>query len=266
VTDAPPPTTKKQRPRSPSYPGIDLETALQKAQVVFTEEQRHAAHIDTLYGHWGNKPGSGAGGITLAALKKFGLMVDEGSGDTRRAKLTDDALAILLEERDSPARWEAIKAAALLPKIHAETWEKYGGSLPSDANLRSWLIREKAFTTGGADDFINQLRRTISYAGLGPSDRLPSKETIPSDEAQTGMATTSPARSTAPIERPIEAFQRASERPSGVRAVQLPLGSGWATLDAPFPLTEEAWTLMITVLNAMKPGLVRKPESEPSDD
>src|SRR5206468_316574 len=41
------------------------------------------------------------------------------------------------------------------------------------------------------------------------------------------------------------------------RSVQLPLGDGrWATLQAPFPFSEEDWTLMLGVLNAMKPGLV----------
>jgi hypothetical protein len=264
VAENPPVATRKQ-PRSPSYPGIDLQAALEKAKAVFDNEQRHAAHVDTLFGHWGNNPGSGAGGVTLAALKQFGLMTDEGSGDSRRAKLTDDALAILLDEPDSPARWDGIRAAALRPPIHAAAWEKYAGSLPSDPNMRSWLIREKGFTTGGADAFINQLRKTVSYAGLSQSDRVTRSESTPSTEAPTGMATSSPPRSAATVERPTEAFQRSPERTSSGRAIQIPLGSGWATLDAPFPLTEEAWRLMITVLNAMKPGLVQPAEGDPDD-
>lgn len=41
------------------------------------------------------------------------------------------------------------------------------------------------------------------------------------------------------------------------RSVQLPLSATtWATLSAPFPLSDEAWGQMIMVLNAMKPALV----------
>ena len=41
------------------------------------------------------------------------------------------------------------------------------------------------------------------------------------------------------------------------RAVAIPLSAtDWVTLQAAFPLSEDEWDQMITVLNAMKPGLV----------
>src|SRR5207253_10235130 len=74
----------KARPRSPSYPGIDLATAIERARTMFEHEHRSAAHVDVLYSHWGHKPKSGAGGVVLAALKKYGLITDDGSGANRR--------------------------------------------------------------------------------------------------------------------------------------------------------------------------------------
>ena len=51
------------------------------------------------------------------------------------------------------------------------------------------------------------------------------------------------------------------------RSVQLPVpGSSWVTVQADFPLSEEAWAQMITLLNAMKPGLVAPAAPEPDED
>src|SRR5207244_2704806 len=97
---------------------------------------------------------SGAGGVVLAALKKYGLITDDGSGANRRARLTDTALTILLDDVGSSTRQAVIREAALKPAIHQEVWSKYAGSLPSDQSLRMWLIRDKAFTPSGADEFI----------------------------------------------------------------------------------------------------------------
>jgi hypothetical protein len=48
-----------------------------------------------------------------------------------------------------------------------------------------------------------------------------------------------------------------ASRGAQVREVPIPIqGSAWPALKAAFPMTEEAWTQMISVLNAMKPGLV----------
>lgn len=132
--------------RSPSYPGIDLATALDRARSIYEHEGREAGAVDSLYGDWGLKPRSGAGGVVLAALKKFGLMIDEGAGATRRARLTDLALEILLDDTGSAARDADIQSAALLPEIHQEVWRKYGGEPPADARLRLWLIRDRGFT------------------------------------------------------------------------------------------------------------------------
>ena len=50
---------------------------------------------------------------------------------------------------------------------------------------------------------------------------------------------------------------RAVKSAGQLREVPIPIqGSAWPLLKAAFPLTEDAWTQMIMVLNAMKQGLV----------
>lgn len=60
--------------------------------------------------------------------------------------------------------------------------------------------------------------------------------------------------------------QRPPNRGGQVREVPIPIqGSAWPALKATFPMTEEAWTQMIAVLNAMKPGLVEAKPTEPEE-
>jgi len=164
---------KRRKGRSPSYPGLDLEAALEKARQLYQHEKHHAASVETILGHWDYTPKSGAGLVAIAALKKFGLTEDQGRGNDRKAKLSARALDIIHDDREqSGSRQAVIKAAALQPTIHRELFEKYEGNLPSDQNLRFHLLRERGFTESGADEFIRELRATFAFAGLTESDTM----------------------------------------------------------------------------------------------
>jgi hypothetical protein len=169
--------SRKKKGRSPSYPGISLGTAIERASKVYDVERTHPAPLDALLKHWDYAPKSGPGLITIAALKKFGLLQDEGSGASRKAKLTDLALRIIQDKRESSdERAAAVRQAALSPPIHAELWEKFGGQLPSDDNLRFELVRERSFTETGATEFIQEFKSTIDFAKLGESDSVTDKD------------------------------------------------------------------------------------------
>jgi hypothetical protein len=260
--------SKRPRGRSPSYPGIDLEEAIERARQLYAREGKHAAPVETINEHWGYKGNSGYGFIALAALKKFGLLIDEGTGPSRRARLSDDALAIILDDRpDSAERLQRIRIAALFPPIHSEIWGKYEGSLPSDSNLRFMLLRERNFTERGVEEFIPELRATLTFAKLLGSDKVSSKETNkhpapPVMESEFLVPPTELQPSPAQTDTKVES-----------RVIQLPIApTEWAALQAPFPLTPEKWNQMLAVLNAMKPALVQNaakesvlaPEASPS--
>jgi hypothetical protein len=256
---------KKKKPRSPSYPGIGLQEALSRARTLYEHERQNTAPIDAILHHWGYKPKSGGGLVVVAALKKFGLLADEGSGDARRARLTPLALDILLDPReDSPQRQQAIRQAAMAPTIHREILQRYPDGLPSDATLAFFLTREREFTEAGAQDLIGELRGTLVFArmtGNGDSVSRQDEDTPPAEE-NDGMT----PGATAELERE---RQNASGKPGAgrklqqqQRSVQLPVpGASWVTVQGDFPMTEQTWDSMIALLNAMKPGLVA-----PDDD
>lgn len=174
---------RKKKGRSPSYPAISLKIAIEKASMLYQKEGRHATPTGTALSDMGYSTTSGAGIVALAALKKFGLVEDEGSGMDRVVKITDLALDIILNPNDdSSEKMQAIQHAALIPPIHSELWREFEGSLPSPANLRHNLIRKRNFTDSGANEFIRQFSETIALAKLAES------ATIPADANDPGCA------------------------------------------------------------------------------
>jgi len=166
---------KRKRTRSPAYPYINLEGAITRAREFYSKEQRNAANVSVATKHWGFVEDSSNGAQTVAALISFGLMKDEGSGDKRTVRLTQEALRILLDTRpDSSERVELIKQCALAPKIHKQIWDKWGTDLPSDAQLRHTLLFEweTPFNENAVDTFIGEYKTTISFAKLGESDKI----------------------------------------------------------------------------------------------
>jgi len=252
---------KPKRDRSPAYPGIDLAQAIDRANALYEAERKNAAPIEAVLHHWGYSPGSGRGLVTLAALKHFGLLIDEGSGDRRQARLTPRALRIILDSRDdSVERGRAIREAALEPKIHRELWRKYEGDLPSDATLKTYLSLEKSFTDRAVRNFIPQFRRTVAFAELENSpDEIEAPEVDPMDPS-TGMGSSTEGAPINPSPAPTPATN------SEIRSVQLPLsGTSWVSVQGPFPLSEASWAQMISMLEAMKPGLTTPEDTDRQD-
>ncbi len=243
--------TKKRRERSPSYPAIDLEKALDRTRELREKEGRHFAPVGAVVQHWGYTTKSSGGIVTLAALRKFGLIDEQGSGENRQVRPSSLALKILLDERpDSRERSAALQEAALSPAIHAELWQQYEGSLPSSQNLSHELRLKRGFTDTAAAELIEEFRRTIAFARLAESDTMSGQgEDKAKGEDEHRMAP-SPSHDTKQQQHPV------LPEPA-LRTIQLPLSiDQWATLAAPFPITDLAWTQMIAVLDAMKPALV----------
>lgn len=239
---------RKKRPRSPSYPGINLEAALDRTRTLYEQEGKNAAPFEAILEHWAYSAKSGAGSVVLAALRKFGFLVYEG----KAARLSDLALRILWDEEDSEDRRTALKEAALNPSIHAELWNQYEGSLPSDATLRLEL-RRRSFAESAIPEFIAELRSTLAFAQLTPADRVSDK-----DDAGPSIASVGPV-TTAAYAPPLR-----KQGPGAPPPIQLPLlGGTVVTIQASGPVTEDAWEQMMVVLNALKPGFVTHPA--PSD-
>jgi hypothetical protein len=158
----------KPRLRSPSYPSLTIDDAIDRAKNLYAKEGRHPALVSTAVSHWGYKQKSSGGLKTVASLKSYGLLADEGNGADRTIRLTDSGLAIVQDERAiSPGRDEFIQAAAFKPKILSDMWAKYGESLPSLDTVKHYLTVERGYNPNAFSDIIRSYKAAVSYRTTG---------------------------------------------------------------------------------------------------
>lgn len=253
--------------RSPSYPALDLRAALEKAEQLYRGERQNAVPVETAVKHWGYLKGpNGRSNVVVSALKKYGLIVDSGSGRARKIQVTD-ATRRMLEHPEQSERLALIKKAALLPRIHADMFRKYGATnMPSDDSWAWELKEDLQFTDAGAVDFIKEYRETIKFAELGDVEREdPDLEADEGDdeEAQLEDDDQSIARfrdENRESEQSRLLRLHLAQRDFGVgQTYPIPValsGKPPVQVTGVFPLTEAEWAQFMAVLTAMKPVLV----------
>ncbi len=260
----------RKRPRSPSYPSIPLGKAVGRAEAIYKHEGKYAAPVDAVLSHWGYSSNNGRAARQVAAVKKFGLIEEEGSKANRQLQLTDLGLRIVMP--DSPERAESLKVAAMKPAIHRELKAKFNDGLPSDRNVRWYLVSERGFTEDAAKKLMAEYRETMGYAGLdGTVDEGDTLEVTddPNGDNETSqgedMTGTTTTTHTHPAPPPPPASNSDQEVPahlrpdaSTLRGVTIPLpGTAWVKIEGEFPMAEDSWDQLLSMLSAMKPGLTR---------
>lgn len=167
-----------KRVRSPNYPFIDLEEALQRARALYENEKTHPTGTQVASRHWGYKSANTGGGLIIAALRAYGLLDTRGSRDQRKVWITDSGRKLILDQRsvDHPKKIKALQEAALKPKIHAELWERWGGELPSDESIWHYLVMDRGFNESKANRFIEEYKNTLTFARLTGNGRLSEQE------------------------------------------------------------------------------------------
>lgn len=162
--------------RGISYPSMGLEEAVKRAEQLWNAERKNAAPVEVVVQHWKYSPKSSGGRLAIAALISFGILHDHGKKDERQVQLTPTALEILLNAIDSNERLEALQKAVIKPKIYSDLLSKWDtANLPSDATIRTYLIKDKDFNVKAVDGFIKDFKSSIQYARLNeltPNEEL----------------------------------------------------------------------------------------------
>jgi len=256
---------QSKKVRSPSYPGIGLAAAIERAEQLYERENRYAAPVPAVLSHWKYSPKSGPGFTTLAAVKQFGLIADEGRGDDRKVRLSDLGLRIVQDRRPgSTDRQKAIREAALRPGVYSELWRSFGAGA-SDANLAYALVRQ-GFSEAAAQDVVRDYRATIAFAGLTDDASVeldePELEENSGDEGERlepgGGDYNEGNNGGAGGSGGTPGSQHRTGREMSdtvVYAVPVALGAD-VKIEGRFPLSEPEWNQFIAVLQAMKPALV----------
>jgi hypothetical protein len=148
---------KRKVHRSPSYPAFDLGEAIAKAEAVYKNERRSATTAEVIASHMGYSTATGPGGRAVSALRQYGL-IEEASGKYR---LSDTGYTLVHFGHES-AEWKAaLLDAAKHPTLFRELLTEYPDDLPSDATLRTDLLKRE-FNPGSIPDVVNIFRSTMS--------------------------------------------------------------------------------------------------------
>lgn len=164
-------TTAEVKPpkqgRSPAYPGIDLESALDKVKELYNAEGKYAVPMSSAFKAWGFSEKSSGGRELRAALRYFGLIVIEGEGDSGKIKVSEDALRILLDDRqDQTEKQSIIRRLALNPPIHKKLLEKFPDGIKSDGTVEHFLVWEEHYNKPAAVELVAEFKATATFAGL----------------------------------------------------------------------------------------------------
>lgn len=153
---------KKTAKRSPNFPVISLEEAVDNTRKLYNADGRAGSLKSAVYNHLGYKGEHGASITVVSAMKKYGLITEEKS----TIYLTHEAELILIGSDEEEKR-NAIKECALMPDIYKKLWSEYSErGLPSDTSLRHTLIFHYNFNEKSVDGFIKNFRATLKYAGI----------------------------------------------------------------------------------------------------
>ncbi len=237
-------TAAPNKQRSPNYPAISLAEALIRLKPIYAKQRRYPAPRAVLAQLMGYSSLNGASATIVSALSKYGLL--EGHGDDLRvSELGQD---LMLHRKGDPEYTEALQAAAFMPAFFRELRDQYPRGLPSEHSLRANLVK-RGFNPKAIDSAIRAYRDTIEFVDAETGDAL-------SDAPEESPPEV--AMQTQPIDRSVEARLNIPDMPMpNMVPYNLPLGpEGLAVLHVPAQLSEASWTLMMKVLEAMKPGIV----------
>jgi hypothetical protein len=182
------------KPRSPNYPGISLQKAIEQARKVYNANHLHKAPRDVVAKAMGYTSLNGGSLTVLSALLKYGLL----EGDDAGLKITQDALTVLVEGPTSPERARTMVKLAGKPELFAEIQSAFPGPAPNDELLRSWLLR-KGFLPSTVDLPIRAYRETMEVAEA--------QKQLYTDERKVDELPTPPAPAAAPSAKPKQEFE-----------------------------------------------------------
>ncbi len=168
------PASRTDRKRSPEYPSITLQEAIEKAAVLYEQDHGNSAARTVIAQHFRSTTKSSAFMQWVASLQRFGLLEAVGDAKNRELQLTKLALDILVLDEDDTKRWEAIRRAALKPAIHSRMWKEWGANSPSDSKIQHYLITQEGFKPPAASDLVKKYKKTILFAKLGECDIIDS--------------------------------------------------------------------------------------------
>ncbi|PYV90566.1 MAG: hypothetical protein DMG05_10050 [Acidobacteria bacterium] len=237
---------KKPRHRSPNYPTVGLRNAVERVGKLLKIDGKAGAPPEIAAVHIGFSKAHGQAMSVVSALKKFGLVQEM----NKRIVPTQRAIEIVNLAADDPRRIKSLQEAVLTPEIYKELIDQHRESgFPANDAMERELITYKGFNPKSVSAFVRDFRDSLDFACLSDFQALELAEEGKPMEKQVlskiGHVIDPP--------RPLQ----------GLKDIPLPIpGTVWPILRGAFPMKEREWNQMMSLLEAMKPGLVEPDKKE----
>ena len=148
-----------RRPRSPNFPAVDLETAIQLAIDLYNGVGKgQFTPIDAAKA-WGYNTASGPVKVRIGALRQYGLIDGRRGKNAENPHLSMRGLTLALGNSNSSEYAEALREASVAPPLFYELRQTRPEA--ADGVLREFLVIHKNFTSDGAERFIDVYKSTI---------------------------------------------------------------------------------------------------------
>ncbi len=134
-TDAAQTNSKGQR--SPSFPFIPLQTAIERMAAFEAKFGRHPTPANKVGMAWDMKDQSSQADQTLAALRSFGLVVYNGNGPLREVSLSDEGRNYLRAQQES-VKEGILKVCALRRRSCANSGRS--GAVTGPLTPSRWIL------------------------------------------------------------------------------------------------------------------------------
>ena len=247
------------RKRSPNYPAVDLEKAVERAKLLYKKAGPGEFTQKDAADSWGYKSPNGISRGIVAALRQYGL-IDWPKGDNGR--WTQRGLTIALRTPSSVEYQRSIYEAAMEPPLFADLFTNGKANSARDALLQH-LIVEKGFTNDGGMRLIEVFGATKIFANISNSvdmSRLENDKTpeLPALNSQLDAADIEDEmyEFADEIDGQPEDYVPGRNRP-GQKRFPLQLVDGLeAAIELPSAMTEAAWDHMIQYLKVMRAAFV----------
>lgn len=144
--------------RSPSYPGISLRDAIQRAGDLFDAERHNPISREAAAKVLGYSGLTGGSNKMLADLSAYGLIQRVGKGEIKVAS----RFAQIVHPNDDAEYAGALEAAAHEPKLFTILRERFPDHLPGSENLEGYLVR-MGFSKSATRPAMRAFQETFSY-------------------------------------------------------------------------------------------------------
>lgn len=146
------------RLRSPNFPNLSLEEAIESAREIFDKSRHAEIPREAVAKDLGYSGLTGRSVVVLGALNQYGLVENTTKGNMKVSQLAAD----ILHGYPEAVRLEALYKAGREPSLFRGIFEKFGDHVPSDNAVRSFLI-QSGFTNDGAEKALKTFTDTNRF-------------------------------------------------------------------------------------------------------